>query len=77
VSIVEHEGYLYLHGIPGGRFGSVQLARVAPDSLLDFAAYEYWDGAAWSSDIGAAATIVPPPVGELSVRWNSYSQTWG
>ncbi|MDQ3412165.1 MAG: DUF4185 domain-containing protein, partial [Chloroflexota bacterium] len=25
VSIVEHAGHLYLHGIPGGRFGGVQL----------------------------------------------------
>ncbi|MDQ3694468.1 MAG: DUF4185 domain-containing protein [Chloroflexota bacterium] len=76
VSIVEHAGHLYLHGIPGGRFGGVHLARVAPERLLDFDAYEFWQGAAWDSDITSAATIVPAPVGELSVRWNPYYDTW-
>lgn len=76
VSIVEHAGHLYLHGIPGGRFGGVHLARVAPVSILDFSAYEYWDGAGWSDDIAAAATIVPAPVGELSVRWNASANAW-
>lgn len=76
VAITEHEGYLYLFGIPGGRLGGVQLARVAPDNLLDLDAYEYWDGAAWSDDIAAAAYVVPPAVGELSVRWNEHYGTW-
>ncbi|MDQ3413148.1 MAG: DUF4185 domain-containing protein, partial [Chloroflexota bacterium] len=64
------------HGIPGGRFGGVQLARVVPERLLDFDAYEFWEGATWDSDITSAATIVPAPVGELSVRWNAYYDTW-
>ena len=76
VAITEHEGHLYVYGIPGGRFGGVNLARVVPESLLDFDAYEYWDGASWVSEIGAAELIIPAPVGELSVRWNSYYQTW-
>lgn len=76
VCIEEHEGHLYIFGIPGGRFGGVQLARVEPDQLLELSAYEYWDGSEWGGDISAAATIVPAPVGELSVRWNSYYETW-
>ena len=77
VSIVEADRYLYLLGIPGGRFGGVQLARVAPARILDLGAYEYWDGAAWiPEDASAATTILPAPVGELSVRWSAHYQKW-
>lgn len=77
VAIVENEGYLYFFGIPGGRYGGCQLARVEPRSIQEKAAYQYWDGHAWqANDPGAAATIVPAPVGELSVRWNSYYNKW-
>lgn len=76
VAILESDGYLYFFGIPGGRYGGVQLARVRPGRILDYAGYRYWDGAAWTPSIAAAATIVPPNVGELSVRWNSYYQRW-
>jgi hypothetical protein len=76
VSIIEHAGHLYLHGIPGGRFGGVHLARVPLADILDLALYGYWDGAAWTDDLAAATTIVPAPVGELSVRWNAYARAW-
>lgn len=76
VAIEEHEGHLYIFGIPGGRFGGVHLARVAPESLLDIGTYEYWDGAEWVGESESAATIIPAPVGELSVRWNSHYNTW-
>ncbi|MEJ7839255.1 MAG: DUF4185 domain-containing protein, partial [Thermomicrobiales bacterium] len=76
VAIEEYEGHLYFFGIPGGRYGGMQLARVVPEQVLEQAAYEYWDGAAWGTDITAAATLIEAPVGELSVRWNSYYGTW-
>jgi hypothetical protein len=76
VAIVEHEDYLYLFGIPGGRYGDLKLARVAPDQLLLIDSWEYWDGGAWSADAAAAAVVVAGPIGELSVRWNSYYQRW-
>lgn len=77
VAIVEHERSLYFFGIPGGRDGGVQLARVEPQAILDKTAYHYWDGSSWQANQPAsAATIVPAPVGELSVRWNSYYQKW-
>src|SRR5665811_440853 len=47
VAIEAHEGHLYIFGIPGGRFGGVQLARVVPERILDLDTYEYWDGAGW------------------------------
>lgn len=77
VAIVENENYLYFFGIPGGRYGGLQLARVEPQAILDRTAYHYWDGNAWQANSpGTAATIVPAPVGELSVRWNSYYKKW-
>jgi len=76
VAIEEHEGHLYLFGIPGGRYGNLKLARVAPNALLDLTAWTYWDGADWVRAANAAAVLVPGPVGELSVRWNSHYQRW-
>lgn len=75
-ALVEHEGYVYVFGIHGGRFGGVALARVPSDKVLDMAAYTYWNGSEWVSDLEAAAEIVPKPVGELSVAWNDYLGRW-
>jgi D-arabinan endo alpha-(1,5)-arabinofuranosidase len=76
VAIVEHEDVLYLFGIPGGRYGDLKLARVSPAQLLQIDAWEYWNGTAWGVDIATAAVVVEGPIGELSVRWNSYYQRW-
>lgn len=76
VAFVEAQGHIYVYGIPGGRYGGVQLARVKPHHMLDLDRYEYWDGEHWQNDISNAATIVPAPVGELSVRWNSHYRRW-
>jgi hypothetical protein len=76
VAIVESEGYQYFFGIPGGRYGGVQVARVRPWQILDHSGYRYWDGNGWTSARTSAATIVPANVGELSVRWNSYYRRW-
>lgn len=54
----------------------MQLARVVPEQILDQAAYEYWDGSIWGADMTAAVTLLEAPVGELSVRWNSYYGKW-
>jgi Domain of unknown function (DUF4185) len=76
VAVVERGRYLYLYGIPGGRFGHVELARVDRRSLLDLDRYTYWDGRRWVTDPAQAAEVVPAPVGELSVRWNSHYRKW-
>jgi D-arabinan endo alpha-(1,5)-arabinofuranosidase len=67
---------VYVFGIPAGRFGKAVLARVPAAQLLTFAAWRYWDGSAWTADPGAAATVVPAPVGELSVRWSPTLGRW-
>ena len=63
--------YLYLFGTPAGRHGGIELARtrVAPGSLPT--TLEYWDGTTWEGAEGAAATIVPSPVGEFNVQFNT------
>ncbi|MBV8527993.1 MAG: DUF4185 domain-containing protein, partial [Candidatus Dormibacteraeota bacterium] len=76
VAMVALDGYVYLFGIPGGRFGNAELARVPEADMLQLDAYRYWDGLAWSADPRAAAAVVPAPVGELSVRWSDTLHRW-
>jgi hypothetical protein len=77
VALVQNGGYVYVYGIPGGRYGSLALARVPQDRVLDKASYEYFNGATWVTNNPQAATsIVPAPVGELSVQYNSYYKQW-
>lgn len=76
VAFVLHEDLLYTFGIPEGRFGGVRLRRVEPQAILDMEAYEYWDGQEWRADPAAAATVVPAPVGELSVAWSQTGGCW-
>ena len=75
-ALVQHNGYVYVMGIHGGRFGGVALARVLPDDILNMSAYRYWDGTTWNTDLASAAIVVPAPVGELSVAWNDYLGRW-
>ncbi len=78
VSLVKGgDGYVYVYGIPGGRYGALQLARVPESQVLDTGAYQYWNGSSWiTGDPAAAVDIAPSPVGELSVQWNSYYHKW-
>jgi len=76
VAIERHGDHIYIWGIPGGRYGGVQLARVAPDDLLRLDRYAYWDGDGWSKEPNDATIVIPPNVGELSVRWNSFYERW-
>ncbi len=77
VSMEAVEGYVHIHGIPGGRFGGVKLARVPEAQLLSLDSWEFWTGKDWSgTSEKAAAEIVPAPVGELSVRHHSHYDKW-
>ena len=75
-ALVKQGQYIYVYGIPGGRYGSLQLARVPEHQVLDKAAYQYWTGTSWTSDPATATDIVHAPVGELWVRYNSYYKKW-
>lgn len=76
VALVQDESHVYTLGIPGGRWGGVRLRRVPPGAFLDRRAYEYWDGETWVQEPAAAATLVPGPVGELSLAWSKRHQRW-
>lgn len=75
-ALVEKDGFVYVFGIHGGRFGGVALARVPSDQVLDMTAYTYWNGDAWADHLEAAVEIVPAPVGELAVAWNAHLGRW-
>jgi hypothetical protein len=67
--------YLYSFGTPAGRSGSAYIARVSPNVIPDLTKYEYWnsDSNAWvPGNPAAATTVIPGPVGELSVQYNTY-----
>lgn len=67
---------VYMFGLRAGRGGPARLARVPIARVLDVKKYEYWDGRNWRSDEKRAVDVIPPTVGELSVRWNSYYRKW-
>jgi D-arabinan endo alpha-(1,5)-arabinofuranosidase len=82
VSVSKHDGDLYFWGVTHGRFGGVQLMKVAESDVESQSAYRYFSGTAedgtpiWSADQAAAKTIVDDTVGELSVVWNDHLSRW-
>ncbi len=77
VAYDRRDGFVYAFGTPNGRFGSAHVARVPENAVLDQHAYRYWTGAGWQQGSDRiAAPIVPGPVGELSVQYNSVLGVW-
>jgi hypothetical protein len=82
VSVTNVDGDLYFWGVTHGRFGGVQLMKVAERDVEHQGAYRYFTGTAddgtpqWSTELSAAKTIVDGTVGELSVVWNTYLHRW-
>lgn len=77
------EEWIYLWGVPAGRFGSVRLMRVpaTDDAVTDLTAYRYFagveaEGAVWSPDEADAQVVLQGPIGELSVMWSPYLERW-
>jgi hypothetical protein len=75
-AFVKSGGYVYMFGTPNGRLGNAYLARVPEASVLTKSAYRYWTGSAWSTSEAAALSVVPGPVGELSVMYNAHFGVW-
>ncbi|MDG3010245.1 DUF4185 domain-containing protein [Rhodococcus sp. D2-41] len=72
-SFVKDGGYVYEFGTPEGRQGDARLARVPEAQIRDMGAYEYWDGHNWiKGKPEVAAVVIPGPVSEMSVQYNSY-----
>jgi hypothetical protein len=67
------DGYLYSYGTPSGRGGPAFVSRVPQNLVPELSRYEYWDGGAWvPNNPGAAAPVIPAPVGEMSVQYNTH-----
>lgn len=68
------DGYIYSYGTPSGRGGSAHLARVPEPALPDVTKYQYWNESGnWvPANPGAATPVIPGPVGEMSVQYNTY-----
>jgi len=49
-----------------------KLARVAPDAVEQRAAYEFYDGNQWTSEIGTAAYVIDRTAGGPSVSFNEH-----
>lgn len=68
---------IYALGTPCGRFGSVRLARVRKEKLLNLDAWEYFSGdQRWTAAPKDAIEIIPAPVGEGSILWNPGIRRW-
>ncbi|MEV4241252.1 MULTISPECIES: DUF4185 domain-containing protein [unclassified Nocardia] len=77
-AMVPQGDYVYMFGTPNTRLGSVGLARVPKDQLLNTTAYQYWSDGNWTpvGGFGSASPIVDAPVGELSVRFDTSRNVW-
>lgn len=63
------DGYLYVYGSRSTRyFKNLVAARVKPAQIENFAAYRFWNGSQWVSDIRAAADVTRQVSAEFSVH---------
>lgn len=72
----EDAAFVYAIGTACGRFGAAYAARVPAESLLDPAAWEYFDGHAWSPSQDKAVAVIPPIAGEGSLVFNAGLGKW-
>ncbi|GAB3211792.1 DUF4185 domain-containing protein [Nocardia tengchongensis] len=80
MAMAPHDGYAYMFGTPNGRFGTIGLARVATDQVLNKSAYQYWIAGHWVPAIGPDELLATPVVsgtaGEVSVRYDASTKQW-
>ncbi len=78
------EDFVYLWGIPAGRFGEMSLMKVPATraTVEDGAAYRYFAGVdddgkpVWSAVITDAKVVLEGTVGEFSVMFSDYLDRW-
>ncbi|MEV0945103.1 DUF4185 domain-containing protein [Rhodococcus sp. NPDC049939] len=77
-SMVPVGDFVYMFGTPNTRLGSVGLARVPVDQILNTSAYQYWQNGTWTPVGGftEATPIVNAPAAELSVRYDETTGKW-
>ncbi|MGW4530387.1 DUF4185 domain-containing protein [Nocardia sp. NPDC004340] len=80
MAMTPHDGYAYMFGTPNGRFGTIALARVPSDQVLDKSAYQYWIGNTWVPAFGPDELLATPVIsgtaGEVSVRYDASTRRW-
>ncbi|WP_433667596.1 DUF4185 domain-containing protein [Nocardia sp. CA-136227] len=79
-TMVPHGDYVYMFGTPNGRLGTIGLARVPTDQVLNKSAYQYWVKDAWIAADGANELLATPLISgtasELSVQFDAESNLW-
>jgi hypothetical protein len=76
-AMVPHGDYVYMFGTPNGRIGTIGLARVPVDQVLNTTSYQYWSDGTWTPVSQRLATpIVGGVASELSVRYDAAADTW-
>ena len=76
-AMVPHGDYVYMFGTPNGRIGTIGLARVPVDQVLNTTSYQYWSDGTWTPVSQHLATpIVGGVASELSVRYDAASDKW-
>lgn len=71
VAYIREDGMVYMYGTCAGRYGSVYLAKVPENSVLDKSSYLYWDGSGWSGEESAAIPVARGTASEMTVAYNS------
>lgn len=76
-SMVPAGDHVYLFGTPNGRLGSVAVARVPRDQVLNKTAYQYWVDGQWTP-VGERwpTPILHDTAAELSVRYDRTRDLW-
>ncbi|MFC9996382.1 DUF4185 domain-containing protein [Nocardia sp. NPDC127526] len=77
-SMVPQGDHVYMFGTANTRLGSVGLARVPKDQVLNKTAYQYWVDGNWTPVGGqhVASAIAEAPAAELSVRYDETRDVW-
>jgi len=75
-TVLPANGWIYCYGVVQDEADIQQchLARVKPEKIEDYIAYEYFTGPplVWSSDVDAAIPVFDGMPNELSVTWNAH-----
>ncbi|WP_072691560.1 DUF4185 domain-containing protein [Rhodococcus marinonascens] len=76
-AMIPQGDYVYMFGTPNGRIGTIGLARVPVDQVLNTTSYQYWSDGTWTP---VEDNLVPPIVegisSEVSVRYDATTQMW-
>ncbi|NMO03765.1 DUF4185 domain-containing protein [Gordonia sp. TBRC 11910] len=77
-SMVPQGDYVYMFGTPNSRLGSIGLARVPANQVLNKTAYQYWHDGRWipARDGNVASVLFAGPTGELSVHYDDKAKRW-